>query len=239
MRYVVVDLSGSRPAEELAAYAAAQQRQLREHYAACFDGDGDQDVVRVAGPAAGLDLAYTADEFPIFLHPTAPAAEGGAALGEHRLDGCHVYLDLLAQAGQDWRPTASHEVLEARADRRLHACVELDDGTIWDREVCDRVEADSYLIDGVPLSNFNAPECFEPPPTPTPGVTKYDWMGLSSTPNEVRPGGYAQRFDPQDGWVQVGQMRAYRAELARRGLSRGARRARRRFDAAASKATGG
>lgn len=216
MKYAVCDLSAAIAADTLAAYAAAQQRQLREQYAECFDGDGVTDEVRVA---ASDDVPAT-DEILICLEPNAPTDEAGA-IGYHALGVIHVFLDIAAQAGVSWQSVASHEVLENRADPRLHACVELDDGTIWDREVCDRVEADTYQIDGVELSNFNTPECFEP----TPGANeKYDWLGLSTKPNEVRPGGYAQQFTLDQGWTQVGEMRAYRKALSDLGLSRGAKR---------------
>lgn len=241
MKYAVVDLSGTKSQAELAAYASAQQRQLREHYALCYDGDGDQDDVRVA-----TALSVAADEFPIRLHPSVPAANANdGAIGEHALDGADIYLDLCAKFGVQWTTTSSHEVLESRADRRLHACVELDDGSIWDKEVCDRVEADEYEIDGVPMSNFNTPACFEPPPdwqerikAPTLDPGLFDWMGTSSRPNEVRPGGYAQKFDPQQGWSQVGQMRGYREAVAKLGLSRGARRRARGARAALLKCPG-
>lgn len=248
MRWAVVDLTGKKTARELEAYATAQQIQLREQYAACFDGDGVDDAVRVIVNET-RDLC--SDESPIRIYAAAPSGQDGA-LGVHdRLpDGrpvCNVFDDLATKYGDMWQSIASHEVLEARADPRLHACVELDDGTIWDREVCDRVEADSYpitvTVDGVavdvPMSNFNTPECFEPPDGWQALVTRFgqgyfprkgdtggvfDWLGKSTTPNEVRPGGYAQKFDPERGWTQVGEMRRYRATLAARCLSRGARR---------------
>ena len=90
---------------------------------------------------------------------------------------------------------------------------------------CDRVEADTYTIDGVQVSNFNLPACFEPPKK-RDGVT-YDYLGKSTKPNEVRTGGYAQKFNPTRGWTQVGEMRSYRAKLAELGLSRNAKRLRR------------
>ncbi len=221
MKFAVVDLSKTILQADLDAYAAAQQTQLRAHYASVYDGDGDQDEVRVA--YTGDPLA--AGEVPIALHATADGApEGALAVHGMQPDGtpsCDVYLDLLAQDGQPWQTAASHEVLEARTDPRLHACVELDDGTIWDREACDRVEADAYPIDNVPMSNFNTPSCWEPA-----GFEgeRYDWLGLSTKPNEVRPGGYAQQFTLEQGWTQVGEMRSYRRALAERGLSRGTKR---------------
>jgi len=98
----------------------------------------------------------------------------------------------------------------------------MDDGSIYDCEAADRVEADSYDIDGVTVSNFNTPECFEPPKN-LHGV-KFDYLGLSTKPNEIRPGGYAQKFDVHTGWHQIGLMRPYRVVLKNMGMGRGLRR---------------
>jgi hypothetical protein len=263
MNFVIVDNSKAIHRDVLVRYAAAQQRQLREHFAACYDGAGCDDEVIVFDPAHPAP----AGAIQILLHPIAPVASDNA-LGVHDraptgTPTIDVYLDLIARSGDRWESVASHEVLETRADPRLHACVELDDGTIWDREICDRVEAESYEVDGVPLSNFNTPECFEPPQghtkragsiddltrlimtLPEPARTRaveatkdsgricvydgrlyisYDWMGLSTRPNEIRSGGYAQQYNPRRGWTSHGAMRSYRQELATRGLSRAATR---------------
>lgn len=222
MRFVVVDTTGTKSAGEIVRFAAALQRQLREHYAPCFDGDSEHDAVR---PAAGAGDVQ-AGEFPLKLIATAPNRE---ALGVHDLDGGYCYLDLAAESGASWTAIMSHEALEARADRRLHACVELDDGSIWDREICDRVESLTYSIDGVEVSNFNTPECFEPPPgwrneAPRREPGMFDWLGASSEPNQVIAGGYAQQYTPGHGWQVRGEMSAYRSAVAARGLSRGSAR---------------
>lgn len=225
MQFAVVDLSIHMSSTELVAYAQAQQLQLTRDYASYFNGDGIADTVRVAHNANGAwDLRPA--EVPILLHPSVPKGSPDDALGIHDLSKqgvpiIHVYMDLLKQEGQTWTSCASHEVLESRADPRLHLCVELDNGEIWDREICDRVEADEYEINGVKTSNFNTPACFEPAGTTN---TIFDFMKLSKHPNEVRPGGYAQKYDKHHGWTQVGGMRPYRAKLAELGLSRGARR---------------
>lgn len=238
MKYALIDLSKTLSATDLTAYAAAQQRQLREDFAPCYDGNGIQDVVLYAATVDVTKVteasfpewrAHLGVDFLSLLHGQAPKGQEDA-LGFHDLGVLHTFLDLAHQTGTSWTSIMSHETLESRADARLHDCVELDDGTIWDREVCDRVEAESYTKDGVELSNFNTPWCFEPPPgwqklkrTKTPGL--FDYLGTSTRPNEVRSGGYAQRLDPTQGWQQVDNgMRAYRAELAARGLTRMSKR---------------
>ncbi len=260
MKFIVVDLTGKKTPAELLNYAAAQQAQFREDYAACYDGDGIADEVTVgAAMSVGAMESATSvlsrvqstvpiDHSPILIWPHVPKGGPDGAIGVHdRLaDGrpvCNIYDDLATKYGDAWTSVGSHEALETRADPRLHACVEFDNGEIWDREICDRVEDDTYVKNGVVLSNFNTPACFEPMPqaavhaaeladaAPAPASPakakpreKYDFLGKSTRPNEVRPGGYAQRFDPSQGWVQVGAMRAYRAHLAELGLTRNSKR---------------
>lgn len=222
--FVVVDVDAGVPLADRVAYAAAQQRQLREHFASMWDGLGSDATVRAATP----DAQPRVGEIVIQLLKNPPADVTGAlAFHSTQPDGtpiCYVFVGLLASIGEGWTSAASHEVLEVLGDPRLRLCVEMSDGTIWDHEVCDRVENSSYSIDGVLLSDFNSPEAFEPPSSRA--SVRYDWLGLSSSPNQVLPGGYAQKLDLSKGWTQIqnGELSPYRAEMLRLGLSRGARR---------------
>lgn len=222
--FVVVEVDSGTASAEVAAYAAAQQRQVREHFAPTWQLP-ETSVVRVA--ANQQDVQPGEVEVRLLKNPTM---QGAIAYHAQKPDGtpiCYVFVGLSLQLGQPWTVPASHEVLETLGDPRLRRCVEMmTDGSIWDTEVCDRVEQDWYQIDGVWLSNFNTPECFEPDASPAPG-TKFDWLGKSTAPNQVRPGGYAQKYAGTK-WSQVGQMSAYRQALADLGLGRVTRRAGRR-----------
>lgn len=67
----------------------------------------------------------------------------------------------------------------------------------WFSEVSDPVEADSYRIGGVAISDFVTPAWFND------GVgMRFDFMGLCQQPFWIRPGGYAQFLDPS-GWQVV------------------------------------
>lgn len=217
---VLIDVDCGLDALELARVAAALQKQVLNDFAPFWN---TACTVRSATPAEPARI----DEIEIqFLK--VPTQDGALGFHDRKPDGtpiAYVFPELM-EAGQHWSSCASHELLELLGDPLLHLCVELDNGEIWDRENCDRVEMDSYEIDGVTVSNFNTPECFEPPADLT-GV-KFDFMGLSKVPNEVRDGGYAQKYDLTKGWTMVGQMRAYRAAVAKMGMSRGARRRARR-----------
>lgn len=219
LRFVIVDVDCGLPLAERTAAAAALQRQLREDFYPAWGVGGDA-CVRAATPAA------PALENEIQCQLLAKATQDGA-LGFHDRTKTgqpiiYVFPLLCTSFGDSWTSCLSHELLECAADPFLGRCIQLANGEIWDEEICDRVEQDNYSIDKVLVSNFNYPSCFEPP-TQTLGV-RYDHLRLSTKPNEVRPGGYAQKFTPGKGWTQVGAMSPYRAVLAGLGLSRGARR---------------
>lgn len=233
--FVVVDVDAGIPLDERRAYAAAQQIQLQQHIAPSWQGDETM-TVRAATPDAPAKPA----EVQIRLTKRTPK-DPQDALGYHSTlpDGTpviFVFTDLARQFGDAWTSVASHEVAEVVGDPRLMLSVETSKG-FCAREIADAVEGDTYFIDvtidgktwRVAVSNFCTPEWFEPP-AQLDGV-RFDWMGLCKSAGEVRPnGGYAQYFDPKQGWMQVGQMRSYRAYVAWLGLSRGARRGVRRPD---------
>lgn len=220
--FVVVDVDAGVSLAERQAYAAAQQRQVREHWAPAWQGDPTS-VVRVATP----DSPAQPGEVQVRLLKT-PTQDGALGYHDQLPDGTpviYVFVELAKSYGDAWTSVASHEVLEVLGDPRLRRCVEAGDGTVWDSECCDRVEQSNYLVDGVLLSNFNTPECFEPPPA---GTAAYDYLKISSSPNQVLPGGYAQEYRTGAGWTQHGQMSAYRSHLLKMGIGRAARRLARR-----------
>lgn len=221
--FVVIDVDAGTTLVERQAYAAAQQRQIREHWAPSWQGDPSM-CARVAGSATDVRPG----EVEIRLLKT-PTLDGAIGYHDQKPDGTpiiYVFVQLAIQLGDAWTSVASHEVLEVLGDPRLRRCIEMADGTIWDAECCDRVERGTYVVDGVVLSNFNTPECFEPPATDV-GV-KYDWLGQSTAPNQVLAGGYAQQF-LMGGWKQHGMMSAYRQHLADMGIGRTTRRIARRL----------
>jgi hypothetical protein len=124
--------------------------------------------------------------------------------------------------GGDLSVTISHEVCETLADPNGARAAQWEDGKFWAYEVCDAVEALSYAIDGIKVSNFCLPPFFEPVKN-LKGL-KLDWMGVCKKPLEILPGGYGQWFDPTKGWqmVQNAQKppRAYRLEIKGRAARR-------------------
>lgn len=217
---VIVDIDAGLTLAERKEYAAAQQAQLVEDL--CPAWDIEPLHVRAADPS---DLPRPG-EIQVQLM-NKPTLDGALGYHDSMPDGtpiAYVFVGLAKQFGDEWTSVSSHEVCEFTVDPYLRRAVQMEDG-FWDVEVCDRVEQESYVKSGITLSNFNTPACFEPP-TFREGI-RYDFLGLSTKPNEVRPGGYAQHFDTAKGWVQLtnGHMSDYRVELRALAMSRGARRA--------------
>lgn len=59
-------------------------------------------------------------------------------------------------------------------------------------EVCDPVQSDYYLIDGVAVSNFVTPDFFSPVVT---RGDKFDHMGVLKKPFEIADGGYVLNYE--------------------------------------------
>jgi hypothetical protein len=85
--------------------------------------------------------------------------------------------------------TASHELFEMVIDPIANLWAQAKDGTEYAYEMCDPVEEDSFLVDGIPMSNFLYPTWFEPFKHPL--GTKFDHLGLLKKPFSVRKNGYA------------------------------------------------
>lgn len=103
---------------------------------------------------------------------------------------------------------ASHEICEMAVDPWLNSAYQDPGGTFWAGEVCDPVEDDQYGYDigGVRVTDFVTPNWFGHKNS----VGAIDLQQHARTAFEVLTGGYAQKFDPQKGWVQVTGARAAR-----------------------------
>lgn len=84
--------------------------------------------------------------------------------------------------------TLSHEIIEMFLDPDCNRfAVDYQDGTLYAVEGGDPVEADTYLIDGVKVSNFITPAWFD---RNHPIDAKFDWLGRLSEPFSMTPQGY-------------------------------------------------
>lgn len=121
-------------------------------------------------------------------------ADAAGALGYHELskDGRPVgkiFVKSTLEAGEVVSVTACHELLEMVIDPIANLWAETRDGTEYAYEMCDPVEEDTFLVDGIEMSNFVHPAWFEP--IEHPAGTQYDHLGLLEAPFSLTKGGYA------------------------------------------------
>jgi len=84
--------------------------------------------------------------------------------------------------------TACHELFEMVIDPIANLWAEASDGTEYAYEMCDAVEEETFLVDGIEMSNFLHPAWFEP--FKHPAGTKFDHLGLLKKPFTMTKGGY-------------------------------------------------
>lgn len=117
------------------------------------------------------------------------------ALGYHEDDANgvpvgYVFAATTMQAGDHWEATFSHEALEQLADPGCNGgrmCLFNRKPAFVDFEVCDAVENDEYLINGINVSNFVLPSWWQSAGLPG---QKFDLLGNLLAPLSLSPGGY-------------------------------------------------
>ena len=89
----------------------------------------------------------------------------------------------------DWSVSSvlSHEVLEMFVDPNCNLWADDGKGSAYSFEACDPVEAPSYTVRGVSVSNFVTPSWFDPL---APATAQFDKLGQLSTPFSILKGGY-------------------------------------------------
>ena len=122
-----------------------------------------------------------------------------------------VFLGLCAKIKEAWSITLSHEALELVGDPMCNLLVQGNDPLDRRRrvfhlfEMCDAVQAESYSIEGVALSNFVLPSYFSLGEQPG---RRNDFLGRSYKGKTLEsfgmnPGGYLNILDPKTGnWEQ-------------------------------------
>jgi hypothetical protein len=153
-----------------------------------------------------------------------------------------VFTELSEQVGESWTVTLSHEALELIADPEVNLLVagpHPGDPTKevfhW-YEMCDAVQAETYKIDGVEVSNFVLPLYFT---GGEEGGGRNDFLGRAHQGKTlqsygINPGGYVGFFNPETGQDETFAIRddavaarrleiKLKAEGARRALRRATR----------------
>ena len=118
---------------------------------------------------------------------------------------------------------ATHELCEMAVDPWLNSAYQDPKGVFWAGEVCDPVESDQYgyKIGDVLVTDFVTPAWF----AYEHSSGNIDLKAHAHKAFDVLSGGYAQKFDPHHGWVQVNGSEAKLGHQAH--AARGSRRERR------------
>jgi len=130
-----------------------------------------------------------------------------------------VFTSVAEQLGEDWSVTLSHETLELLGDPETnllaigpHPDPAQDREVFFWFEMCDAVQAETYEIEGVKVSNFLLPLYFTGTrETDEPGA-RNDFLGRAYKGQTLRsfginPGGYVGFFDPQTGQNETYSLR--------------------------------
>lgn len=90
----------------------------------------------------------------------------------------------------DWSVSSvlSHEVLEMFIDPNCNLWANDGHGKAYSFEVCDPVEAPTYVVNGVSVSNFVTPAWFDP--LSDHATAQYDKLGKLKAPFSILKGGY-------------------------------------------------
>ena len=118
-----------------------------------------------------------------------------------------VFTELSQKLGEDWTVTLSHEALELIADPEVNLLVsgphpaDPKKSVFHWYEMCDAVQAESYKVDGVDVSNFLLPLYFT---SEDEFEGRNDFLGRRHQKKALRsfginPGGYIGFFNPHSG----------------------------------------
>lgn len=200
-------------------------------YLPAFDQQWNKDLL----PVWGVDEA----KFTFAPKSTKPApgtwwvvfldnSDQAGALAYHDLTNeglpiSKVFVKTLQEDKASISVGATHEICEMAVDPWLNSAYQDPRGVFWAGEICDPVEDDQYgyVIGKVLVTDFVTPNWFAHQHA-TGGI---DLKGHALAAFEVLTGGYAQKFDPQRGWVQVTGAKALRSKRANAAI--GSRRERR------------
>jgi len=177
----------------------ACQKQVLEHFAPSWGGLS----CHLIFAAADRDKPVPADCETIYVLDTSDQA---GALGYHEVaqgdvPTGFVFAKTSLDAASPWESTLSHELLEQLADPFIQTCAVVQSfrggPAAVSYEVGDPVEADSYEVGGVQLSNFVLPSWFQ-----DSGKGPFDWLQKLTAPLTLTQGGYVAYTDNLKDWIQ-------------------------------------
>lgn len=214
MQISVVNLASSgRSDNEVIEVIRAINRQISEDFAPHWHWSA---TLRLEGSQGKLDLKGLLElrgDGIVYVAKSADDPEVEGALGYHdaNFKGVPygvVFIDLAKKLNEPWSVTMSHECLELIGDANVNTFAAGphpdpgEKGRIvfhW-YEMCDAVQAETYKIDDVDVSNFVLPLYFTPNDE---HGSRNDFLGTTYGKGAklksfgVNPGGYVGFFDPE------------------------------------------
>jgi hypothetical protein len=209
---IVNHSNGQVTDEDLQKAIRVINRQIQEDFAPYW---GMAAVLRLEGRSAEtpetVELADLRGDAVIYLWNQADV---DGALGYHFQNNRgipfgFVFTEIAQSIGEPWSVTLSHEALELIADPETNLLV-MGPHPTEDREVfhwfemCDAVQAETYELDGIPVSDFLLPLYFTGTRETDEVGARNDFLGRTYggqtlTSFGINPGGYIGFFDPQLG----------------------------------------
>jgi hypothetical protein len=116
------------------------------------------------------------------------SAEGYHDLTFHKQPVSKVFVKASLADDVPVSVTASHELFEMVIDPIANLWAQKTQRTQFAYEMCDPVEEDTFMVNGIQMSNFVHPSWFEP--FKHPRGTKFDHLGLLTKPFSMTKGGY-------------------------------------------------
>jgi hypothetical protein len=204
----VINMSGGAISDaDLQCAIRAVNRQIKEDFephwgfGACLRLEG-----KTAKKARGFDPADMRGDAVLYLHDVARirAAEGFHDKNFSGIPFGFVFLELSDKLKEAWTTTLSHEALELLADPEANLLVQGPHPKQPKRrvfhwfEMCDAVQDETYLLDGIRVSNFILPLYFT---SSEERGGRNDFLGTVADGKTLRsfstnPGGYIGFFDP-------------------------------------------
>ena len=207
---VINHTAGQVSDEELQNAIRAINRQIRDDYEPYWHIGGELRLEgRSGAKPSKQNLSDMRGDAVLYLWNSVDVDD---ALGYHDANNRgvpygFVFTELAKQLGESWTVTLSHEALELLGDSEVNLLVQGPHPAEPSRtvfhwyEMCDAVQAETYEIDGVTVSNFVLPLYF------TGGDEaggRNDFLGRAYNGKTLRsfgvnPGGYIGFFDPVKG----------------------------------------
>jgi hypothetical protein len=204
MRIFVAKLTNRITDAQFAAALHSVQRQVDQDFTPLWSMTAIVRMTRAPArkkPNPELNTAefvlYVGD--PSIDPETSKDADGYHAANHAGIPYGFVFVDPSPKAAEPWTVTLSHEILESIADPDANLAVVAPHPrlprrrVLLDYEVCDPVQGDTYLIDGLPVSNFVLPAYFADADRKVP--TRNDYLNKGVERFGIRPGGYISFVD--------------------------------------------